>query len=216
MFPEVVNSLTRLTIPYHRGSPYGGKGWDTSDPTIGDVHQWNIWGGKELPYHEYDRMGGRFVRWVVFQLLVVIDEDLFTYHPLNSEFGIPAMPSLETIKYWMQGITDERQWYAQSQAMAQHTKAGAFERRFAIVMNENFRLTEDLETYVLCFSCGIFLSNCYVFLGVFRHVFNTQLMQSEALGHAYRSWKREWRGPGKQFVSCHSLLPFALSIYSFS
>ncbi|PPQ66090.1 hypothetical protein CVT24_000204 [Panaeolus cyanescens] len=157
VLPEVVNDLTRLSVPYHRGSPYGGKGWDTADPTIGDVHQWNIWGGKELPYHEYDRMGGRFV----------------------SEFGIPAMPSLQTIKYWMQNIDDEKQWYAQSQAMAQHTKAGAFERRFAIVMNENFRLTEDLET----------------------HVFNTQMMQSEALGHAYRSWKREWRGPGKQFIA---------------
>lgn len=33
------------------------------------------------------------------------------------------------------------------------------------------------------------------------HVFLTQLMQSEAVGHAYRSWRREWRGKGKEFVS---------------
>jgi len=64
---------------------------------------------------------------------------------LCSEFGIPSMPSMRTIEYWMQGA-DKTQWYAQSQLMAQHTKAGAFERRFAIVMNENFRLTTDLET----------------------------------------------------------------------
>jgi len=48
--------------PYHPGSPYGGVGWDTADPTIGDVHQWNIWGGKELPWQNYDVLGGRFVR----------------------------------------------------------------------------------------------------------------------------------------------------------
>lgn len=32
--------------------------------------------------------------------------------------------------------------------MAQHTRAGSFERRFAILMNENFRMTSDLETFV--------------------------------------------------------------------
>ena len=64
--------------------------------------------------------------------------------PCNSEFGIPAFPSMKTVAYWMEGV-DPREWYAQSKAMAQHTRAGAFERRFAIVMNENFRLTADLE-----------------------------------------------------------------------
>ncbi|KAF8900302.1 glycoside hydrolase superfamily [Gymnopilus junonius] len=135
VLPDIVATLTDPPVPYHRGSPYGGKGWDTSDPTIGDVHQWNIWGGKELQYQEYDRMGGRFI----------------------SEFGIPSMPSMRTVNYWMAGA-DESQFYPQSQLVAQHTKAGSFERRFAIVMNENFRLTTDFET----------------------HVFSTQLMQSEA------------------------------------
>lgn len=68
VFPDIVSSLTDPPIPYHRGSPYGGKGWDTSDPTIGDVHQWNVWGGKELPYQEYDRLGGRFVRCVAINV----------------------------------------------------------------------------------------------------------------------------------------------------
>ncbi|KNZ80314.1 putative beta-mannosidase B [Termitomyces sp. J132] len=156
IFPEIVAKLTDPPIPYHRGSPYGGKGWDTADPTIGDVHQWDIWGGKEYPYHDYDRRGGRFV----------------------SEFGIPSMPDMRTIAHWMDGA-DNSQWYSQSTLMAQHTKAGAFERRFAIVMNENFRLTSDLET----------------------HVYNTQLMQSEAVSYAYRSWRRAWRGRGKEYTS---------------
>ena len=64
VLPDVVEQLTDPPISYHHGSPYGGAGWDTSDPTIGDVHQWNIWGGKELQYQEYDRLGGRFVRYV--------------------------------------------------------------------------------------------------------------------------------------------------------
>jgi beta-mannosidase len=49
-------------VAYHRGSPYGGAGWDTADPTIGDVHQWDVWAGKGLPFQDYDRLGGRFVR----------------------------------------------------------------------------------------------------------------------------------------------------------
>ena len=64
VFPDVVAEHCDPPIPYHRGSPYGGKGWDTSDPTIGDVHQWNIWGGKEWPWQEYPSNGGRFVRCV--------------------------------------------------------------------------------------------------------------------------------------------------------
>ncbi|RDB15256.1 Beta-mannosidase B [Hypsizygus marmoreus] len=158
VLPGVVSALTNpdAPIPYHRGSPYGGKEWDTSDPTVGDVHQWNIWGGKELPWQEYDRMGGRFV----------------------SEFGIPSFPSLRTVAHWMAGAS-EKEWYAQSTWMAQHTRAGSFERRFAILLNEGFRVSPDFET----------------------HVFTTQVLQSEALSYAYSSWRRQWRGPGKEYTS---------------
>lgn len=27
------------------------------------------------------------------------------------------------------------------------------------------------------------------------------MLQSDAVSYAYRMWRREWRGPGKQFVS---------------
>lgn len=37
------------------------------------------------------------------------------------------------------------------------------------------------------------------------YVFLTRLMQSEGVGHAYRSWRREWRGKGKEYVSCLGL-----------
>ncbi|PSS38124.1 hypothetical protein PHLCEN_2v31 [Hermanssonia centrifuga] len=142
-------------MPYHPGSPYGGQGYDTADPTVGDIHQWDIWAGRERPWQNYGIMGGRFV----------------------SEFGIPAFPDIRTVDYWLDGNQSER--WAQSKLMAQHNRAGAHERRFAVVMNENFRLTGDFET----------------------HIYNTQIMQSEAISLAYRMWRREWRGKGKEYCA---------------
>ncbi|KAH9915084.1 glycoside hydrolase [Fomitopsis serialis] len=155
VLPEVVERLTNPPIPYHRGSPYGGEEWDTTDPTVGDVHQWDIWAGKERPWQEYGERGGRFV----------------------SEFGIPSFPDIRTVDYWLGGNTEERR--AQSKLMAQHNRAGNHERRFAILMNENFRFTSNLE----------------------GHVYNTQLMQSEAVSFAYRVWRRAWKGRGKEYTS---------------
>ena len=62
ILPDVVERLLLKTVPYHRGSPYGGEGWNTADPTIGDIHQWDIWAGSCRNYQDYDLMGGRFVR----------------------------------------------------------------------------------------------------------------------------------------------------------
>ncbi|KAJ7152225.1 glycoside hydrolase family 2 protein [Mycena crocata] len=157
VLPEVVGALTGpQPVPYHRGSPYGGKGWDTADPTVGDVHQWNVWGGKEYPYQDYVKLGGRFV----------------------SEFGIPNHPEMKTIEYWMDGAGKE-QYHAQSALMAQHNRAGSFERRLAILMKEGYRVTEDLETYV----------------------YNTRLMASEAVSYAYQVWRRKWGGRGKEYTA---------------
>ncbi|CCM02300.1 uncharacterized protein FIBRA_04389 [Fibroporia radiculosa] len=143
VLPAVVSELTDPAIPYHRGSPYGGKGWDTADPTVGDIHQWDVWAGRERPWQEYGQMGGRFVRRVLIRLLEshLVDECSL----LPSEFGIPSIPDIRTVNYWLAENEDQR--WAQSKLMAQHNRAGNHERRFAIVMNENFRLTGDLETF---------------------------------------------------------------------
>lgn len=68
------------------------------------------------------------------------------------------MPDMRTITYWMDGAA-KSEWYAQSTLMAQHTRAGSFERRFAIVMNENFRVTSDLETYVVRRNTNLYAKN---------------------------------------------------------
>jgi hypothetical protein len=33
-----------------------------------------------------------------------------------------------------------------------------------------------------------------------RYVYNTRLMQSEAVGYAYAVWRRKWGGRGKEYV----------------
>ena len=68
----------------------------------------------------------------------------------RSEFGMPSMPSLSTIDHWMGSMRDDqKERYAQAPIMGQHCRAGQYERRFAIPMNESFRLTSDLETCVV-------------------------------------------------------------------
>ncbi len=74
------------------------------------------------PWQDYDILGGRFV----------------------SEFGMPAMPAIQTVDWWLDG--DEAERYPQSKLMAQHNKAGSYERRLATYINEEFRMTGDLET----------------------------------------------------------------------
>jgi hypothetical protein len=37
LLPDIVKELTDPVIPYWPGSPYGGQGWDTTDPTVGDI-----------------------------------------------------------------------------------------------------------------------------------------------------------------------------------
>jgi beta-mannosidase len=79
--------------------------------------------------------------------------------------------------------------------MQQHNKAGSHERRFAIAMNENFRYTGDLESYVLF----LLLYSFCVTTANGRYVYLTQLMQSGAVGSAYSTWRRNWKGPHKEY-----------------
>jgi beta-mannosidase len=90
------------------------------------------------------------------------------------------------------------QRHAQSALMAQHCRAGSFERRFAILMNDNLRVTEDLETYVLFLFSSRY--SCFTDMTGLRYVYNTRLMASEGVGYAYQVWRRNWGGPGKQYV----------------
>ncbi|KAJ5244100.1 hypothetical protein N7489_004196 [Penicillium chrysogenum] len=121
ILPEVVAEYSP-SIFYHPGSPWG-DGKVTTDPTVGDIHQWNVWHGTQEKYQVFDAMGGRF----------------------NSEFGMVGFPHMSTIEYFVQNEKDK---HPQSQVMDFHNKADGHERRLATYLVENLRMATDLETYV--------------------------------------------------------------------
>lgn len=155
ILPDACRKLTP-SVYYHPGSPWGGV--DTRDPTVGDIHQWNVWHGTQEKYQNFDKLVGRFV----------------------SEFGMEAFPSVKTIDAFLPLGKDDPDRYPQSSTIDFHNKADGHERRIALYLVENMRYAPDpLEQFVYC----------------------TQLMQAECLASAYRLWKRQWKGPGREYCS---------------
>ncbi|KAK8100630.1 Beta-mannosidase B [Apiospora kogelbergensis] len=155
ILPDVCKKMIPATY-YHPGSPWGGV--DTHDPTIGDIHQWNVWHGTQEKYQNFDKLIGRFV----------------------SEFGMEAFPSVKTIDAFLPLGKNDPDRYPQSSTIDFHNKADGHERRIALYLVENMRYAPDpLEQFVYC----------------------TQLMQAECLASAYRLWKRQWKGPGREYCA---------------
>ncbi|KAL2889546.1 putative glycoside hydrolase family 2 protein [Ceratocystis lukuohia] len=97
-----------------------------------------------------------------------------------SEFGMEAFPSTKTIDSFLPRGKDDPDRYAQSSTLDFHNKATGHERRLALYLVENLRYALDpLEAYV----------------------YATQLMQAECLSYAYRLFKRQWQGPGKEYCA---------------
>jgi beta-mannosidase len=157
IYEKILADACEELIPdtyYHFGSPWGGK--DTTDPTVGDMHQWNVWHGSQEKYQNFDKLVGRFV----------------------SEFGMEAFPNIKTIDSFLPLGKDDPDRFAQSSTVDFHNKADGHERRIALYLVENFRYAPDpLEQFI----------------------YSTQLMQAECLASAYRLWKRQWKGPGKEY-----------------
>ncbi|KAI1384087.1 glycoside hydrolase family 2 protein [Hypoxylon trugodes] len=159
IYEKILADACRELCPstyYHPGSPWGGV--DTRDPTVGDIHQWNVWHGTQEKYQNFDKLVGRFV----------------------SEFGMEAFPSVKTIDAFLPLGKDDPDRYPQSSTIDFHNKADGHERRIALYLVENMRYAPDpLEQFVYC----------------------TQLMQAECLASAYRLWKRQWKGPGREYCA---------------
>ncbi|PQE03231.1 glycosyl hydrolase family 2 protein [Rutstroemia sp. NJR-2017a BBW] len=154
ILPEACEALVPDTF-YHPGSPWGA-GKKTTDPTVGDMHQWNVWHGSQEKYQNFDKLVGRFV----------------------SEFGMEAFPHIKTIESFLPLGKDDPDRFAQSSTVDFHNKADGHERRIALYLVENFRYAPDpLEQFI----------------------YSTQLMQAECLASAYRLWKRQWKGPGREY-----------------
>ncbi|KAK4680748.1 Beta-mannosidase B [Podospora pseudoanserina] len=95
-----------------------------------------------------------------------------------SEFGMQAFPDVKTIDAYLPLGKDDPDRYPQSSTVDFHNKADGHERRIALYLVENMRYAPDpLEQFV----------------------YSTQLMQAECLASAYRLWKRQWKGPGREY-----------------
>jgi len=97
-----------------------------------------------------------------------------------SEFGMEAFPAVGTVdSYLLEGKLDADRT-PQSSIVDFHNKAAGQERRLALYLAENIPYSmAPLEQYIYC----------------------TQLMQAECLSTAYRLWKRQWKGPGREYCS---------------
>jgi beta-mannosidase len=92
-----------------------------------------------------------------------------------SEFGMEAFPNLNLFKSFVPA--NER--YPQSQTLDFHNKAEGGPARLIHYLVENIRIPADLEGYI----------------------YATQFVQSEALATGIRSWRRCWRGPGREHTA---------------
>lgn len=183
LLPKVVEEEDPGAI-YHPSSPWG-DGKKTSDPAVGDIHQWNgkprpalspfceasinpilsltlVWHGTMQRYQELPDIGGRFV----------------------SEFGMEAYPHVSTVTT---AITDPTQQYPGSMTMDYHNRATDHERRLLTYVAENFRLKYDLAA--------------------FTHL--TQITQADTMSFAYRSWRRDWGSAGAR--KCGGVLVWQLN-----
>lgn len=89
-----------------------------------------------------------------------------------------AFPSIKTIDGYLPRGKDDPDRYPQSSTVDFHNKADGHERRIALYLVENFRYAPDpIEQFVYC----------------------TQLMQGECIASAYRLWKRQWKGPRREY-----------------
>ncbi len=106
-------------------------------------------------------------------------EDYHCYPKLGgrfvSEFGLAAYPAMPTIT----AFTPEAERYVGSQTLEFHNKATGGARRLAAYQTDNLRPVASLDAMI----------------------YATQFVQAEALGLAYRRWRRHWAGPGQYRIA---------------
>lgn len=120
----IPNALKPLShdIPYWPSSPYGGN--PPNNPTIGDVHQWNVWHGQQLHYQEYPQLGGRFV----------------------SEYGMHGFPNIRVVEHF---CPDPALRYPNSKIMDCHNKSSGADTKLGKYLSGNYRVNwNDMEDYI--------------------------------------------------------------------
>ncbi|KAK6221765.1 glycosyl hydrolase family 2 [Colletotrichum tabaci] len=120
LLPKIVEEESPHTV-YHPSSPWG-DGKPTADPTVGDIHQWNIWHGAMNKYQDAHLLTGRFV----------------------SEFGMEGYPHLSTTTAM---LTSPSQHRPGSMILDFRNKAYDHERRMITYIAENLPIAYDLPRF---------------------------------------------------------------------
>lgn len=124
LLPSILAEETHGQAVYHPSSPFG-DGRSTVlkvDPSIGDVHQWNVWHGTMEPYQRLPSLGGRFV----------------------SEFGMAAFPHVSTLA---RVVSDPAELRPGSTTLDARNKAIGHARRLLAYVGENFALRADMAGF---------------------------------------------------------------------
>ncbi|KAF2835387.1 glycoside hydrolase family 2 protein [Patellaria atrata CBS 101060] len=126
------------------------------------------WGGED---NNTDRTVGDIHVWNVSSgLLVPYQRYPDLVGRFVSEFGMLSCPHIETVKTF---FGDSKDFHPQSQEMEFHCRATSQEKRVFTTISEQFRFSSfDLESFI----------------------YLTQLLQSEAMGWAFRGWRRAFEG----------------------
>jgi beta-mannosidase len=96
----------------------------------------------------------------------------------------------------MHRLMAENIWkYSLFSTTVNHNKAAGFERRLELYLVENFKHAFDMERFAM----RLWSTPCS--LTPSSYVYYTQIMQAEALAAAYRLWRRDWAGPGKEYTA---------------
>ncbi|KAF6821196.1 glycosyl hydrolase family 2 [Colletotrichum plurivorum] len=120
LLPKIVEEESPWTV-YHPSSPWG-DGKPTADPTVGDIHQWNIWHGAMNKYQDAHLLTGRFV----------------------SEFGQEGYPHLSTTEAMLASPSQRRPG---SMALDFRNKAYDHERRTMTYVAENLQVRYELPWF---------------------------------------------------------------------
>ena len=92
IYEKVLADCCKELVPdtyYHFGSPWGGK--DTRDPTVGDIHQWNVWHGTQEKYQNFDKLCGRFVSEFGMQYRPYRERVLQIINDIRKEEGLSQL-----------------------------------------------------------------------------------------------------------------------------
>ncbi|KAH8820761.1 beta-mannosidase-like protein [Xylogone sp. PMI_703] len=122
LWPDIISELAPDTF-YWPSSPWGLHGREANDPTVGDLHQWNVWHGCQEHYQQYPKLGGRFV----------------------SEFGMHGFPDIRTVRVF---VPDESEVFPNSRLVDSHNKSKGAEQKQGHYLWANFKAAQTMQGWI--------------------------------------------------------------------